>query len=204
MPMMTLRSIYIFLSTTGLFVLAVLPTLVYAQRTDEFVPLVGIPGVTNNEDVGSYLNALFLLSISIAALLAVIKLVIAGAKYMLSDVVSNKQSAVADIKGALFGLLIIAAAILILTTINPRIAEFEIDFSYEIAGQENEPPEREPIVTETYDCSEPESFVDLAGDLCLEARTQCIVDGGRYVAGSARASGNLSIECIFGGPAVGR
>ena len=104
-----------------LVILAV-PTLSYAA---DFLPLVGIPGVTNagNAGFGAYINALYRLSISIAALLAVIKIVAAGAKYMLSDIVTSKESAKDDIRGALIGLLIIIGAVVILTTINSDITE---------------------------------------------------------------------------------
>ena len=84
--------------------------------------LVDIP-VADSSSFGGYINALYLLAISIAAVLAVIKLIIAGVKYMLSDVVTNKASAKADIKGALLGLLLILAAVLILEVINPSIGD---------------------------------------------------------------------------------
>jgi hypothetical protein len=101
-----------------------IPAGVYAA---DFLPLVGIPGVTNagNAGFGDYINALYRLSISLAALLAVIKIVAAGAKYMLSDIVTNKESAKADIRGALLGLLIILGAFIILNTINTDITKNE-------------------------------------------------------------------------------
>ena len=86
-----------------------------------FVPLVGIPGINAEASFNDYINALYALSISIAALIAVIKIIIAGVKWMLSDVVSSKQEAKSDIQGALLGLLIIIAAVLILEVINPQL-----------------------------------------------------------------------------------
>ena len=56
-----------------------------------FTPLVGIPGIDPAAGFNQYINALYALSISIAGLLAVIKIIIAGVKYMLSDVVTNKS-----------------------------------------------------------------------------------------------------------------
>ena len=77
-----------------------------------FIPLVGIPGVDpNNPVLGTYINAIYRLSISLAALLAVIKIVAAGASYMLSDIVTTKSNAKDDIKGALIGLLIVISAV---------------------------------------------------------------------------------------------
>jgi len=91
-----------------------------------YEPLVNIPGVSNPQDTNAYINALYALSISLAALLAVIKIIIAGAKYMLSDVVTDKSEAKEDIKGALLGLLLIVSAVLILTTINPNLTNLTI------------------------------------------------------------------------------
>jgi hypothetical protein len=97
---------------------ALLPIVTYAQA---FVPLVGIPQLSGTPNLGSYINALYALSISIAALLAVIKIIIAGVKWMLSDVVTSKQEAKSDIQGALLGLLIVISAVLVLGQINPQL-----------------------------------------------------------------------------------
>lgn len=103
-----------------------IPTLVLAQG---YVPLVGIPGVPDvNTDFNSYINALYGLSISIAALLAVIKIVIAGVKWMMTDIVTSKGAAKEDIKGALLGLLVILGAVLILETINPNLKSVSFNF----------------------------------------------------------------------------
>ncbi len=92
-----------------------------------YTPLVGIPGLTDpGLNFGDYINALYALSISIAALLAVIKIVIAGMKYMLSDIVTSKSDAINDIQGAVFGLLVVISAVLILTVINPNLKQTEI------------------------------------------------------------------------------
>jgi hypothetical protein len=91
---------------------------------------VGIPGLTGQTgDLNSYINALYRMSISIAALLAVIKIIAAGAKYMLSDIVTHKEDAKNDIQGALVGLLVVIGAVLILNTINPDLAKvnFNVD-----------------------------------------------------------------------------
>ena len=91
-----------------------------------FVPLVGIPGVNPDADFGTYINALYVLSISLAALLAVIKIIVAGVKWMLTDVVTRKEDAKKDIQAALTGLLIIISAVVILTTINPNLVKFNL------------------------------------------------------------------------------
>lgn len=110
------------------FLLLLMPTLALAV---EYPNLISIPGV-NGEQVsgfGGYINALYLLSISIAAILAVIKIIIGGVKYMLSDVVTNKSDAKSEIKGALIGLLLIISAVLILEVINPNITKNDVGFT---------------------------------------------------------------------------
>ena len=83
--------------------------------------MVNLPGYNPGDGFGSFVNLVYGLAISIAALLAVVKIVIAGVKWMLSDVVTSKVEAKADIQGALLGLIIIISAVLIITVINPTI-----------------------------------------------------------------------------------
>ncbi|MBY0538733.1 pilin [Patescibacteria group bacterium] len=112
-----------------LFFIAFVCLLVPAtSQAGEFVNLVGVPGIDSNglPNLNAYINALYRLSISIAALLAVIKIVIAGAKYMLSDIVTHKEDAKKDIQGALIGLLIVIGAIIILNTINTDLTNLNL------------------------------------------------------------------------------
>lgn len=108
----------------GLFGLVALPLLTLAQP---YTPLVNIPGVSNPQaNFSDFINALYALAIGIAGLLAVVKLIIAGMKYMLSDVVTSKQEAIKDIYGAVFGLLIVLSAYLILYVINPSLTTTDV------------------------------------------------------------------------------
>ncbi len=103
-----------------------IPTVTYGQNTG-YIPLVGIPGITDNGiSFEGYVNALYALSISVAALLAVIKIIIAGMKWMLSDIVTSKGEAIEEIKGAVFGLIVVISAVLILTVINPQLTRTQI------------------------------------------------------------------------------
>ena len=70
-----------------------IPSFVYGQ-TNVYAPLVGIPGNAAG-GFDQYISFLYGASISVAALLAVVKIIIAGAKYMLSDIVSSKGAAIA-------------------------------------------------------------------------------------------------------------
>jgi len=94
------------------------------RETYDFVPLVGIPYVNTDAppSLAGYVDALYTAAISIAAFMAVVKIIFAGVKYMLSDVVTSKEDAKKDIRGALIGLLIVLGAVLILNTINPQLS----------------------------------------------------------------------------------
>ncbi len=103
-----------------LFVILLIPTVSFAVVDIKY--LVGIPGIDNPSlSLNDYINALYALSISVAALLAVIKIIIAGVKWMLSDIVTSKQEAKSDIWGATLGLLLVISAVLILGVINPQL-----------------------------------------------------------------------------------
>jgi hypothetical protein len=104
------------------------PVFVFAQGK-VYSPLVNIPSQGNQQmSFEAYINFLYGMSISIAALLAVVKIVIAGAKYMLSDVISKKGEAISDIQGAILGLLLIISAVVILELINPNLTARAITF----------------------------------------------------------------------------
>ena len=152
------------------FCLFILPTFVSAQTN--FVSLVGIPGVPNNgQDLGAYFNALYRLSISLAALLAVIKIIGAGAKYMLTDIVPAKGEALADIKGALLGLLVIIAAVIILSTINRNILNTNLEFTQvgenaTSADNTDTQASTPPSLSEARSQSEACDIIERSGNLC--------------------------------------
>lgn len=98
----------------------------HAQTFADYRPMVVIPGLDpDNQSTDEYVNALYVLSITIAAFLAVVKIIFGGVKWMLSDVVTDKSSAKKDIWGAIIGLLIVLAAVLVLNTINPNLTKLK-------------------------------------------------------------------------------
>ncbi len=98
-----------------------------AQETTVFKSLVGLPGLNpSNQDIGQLIKTLYSLAIIIGAMLAVIKIILGGVKYMFSGTVTTTEAAKADIKGALLGLLIIVGAVVILGTINPQLINLDI------------------------------------------------------------------------------
>ena len=109
------------LATLPSLVILVAPIITLAA-TINYEPLVAIPGLTDKGgDLSSYVNAAYAFSISIAALLAVIKIIIAGVKWMMTDKIGSISEAKSDIQSALLGLIIIICAVLIINIINPSI-----------------------------------------------------------------------------------
>jgi hypothetical protein len=96
-----------------------IPVMVHGQQKI-YSPLVDIPG-NGPQSFEQYISFLYGASISIAALLAVVKIIIAGAKYMVSDVVPAKGDAI-------LGLLLILGAVIILEFINPQLTKQTIQF----------------------------------------------------------------------------
>lgn len=105
-------------------------TVVFAQDSSNYTPIVTIPGMkdfnSSKGGVEQYINALYILTITIASILAVVKIIFGGVKWMLSDVITDKSAAKKDIRGALLGLLIVLSAVLILNTINVNLTNLNI------------------------------------------------------------------------------
>ena len=111
------------LTFIGLIALALLPSFTLAQ----YQPLVGLPGIgTDTSSFDAYIETIYAVTITVAAMLAVIKIVIAGVKYMTTDIVTSKGDAKADIRGAILGLLVVLAAVLIIEVINPDINDVNL------------------------------------------------------------------------------
>ena len=110
---------------TAYLLLLVVPTIVFGQ---EIVTMTTLPGMPNPGESGvdGYITTLYTVSISAAALLVVIKLIIAGVKYMFSEIVTDNSDAKKDIQAALLGILIILAAVTVLNTINPQLTNLDI------------------------------------------------------------------------------
>jgi hypothetical protein len=103
-----------------------IPVILFAQEDNN--NLVNLPiGETNS--FNDYINAVYLMFISIAALIAVVKIIIAGVKYMFTDIVTQKGEAKRDIQGALLGLLVVLSAVVVLTIINPDLTTFDPDIT---------------------------------------------------------------------------
>lgn len=99
-----------------------------AAQAQEFVPLSGLPALqeSNDPDLPDILNTIYVVAVAVGAIVAVIKIAIAGTKYVLSEIVTDKSDAKKDINSALLGLIIILATYVVLHTIYPGIVDFNI------------------------------------------------------------------------------
>ncbi len=128
--------------------------------TAQYQPLAGIPGVTTGTQpsFAAYVNSLYSLAITLAAMFAVIKIVLAGVKYMTTSLSSGKEDAKGDILGAVLGLLIILGTFLILNTINTQLTEIKLAPTEKI---QYVPGEEKSTDSRGSECDK-----SLAGDLC--------------------------------------
>ena len=113
-------------SSLGFFLL---PSLAWAQpaagagacAAGTYRLLAPVGGLTECLTLTQYLSGVFLITIGIAGVLAVVMIVICGIKMMMSGSVSGKSAAKECITNAIFGLLIALGAWAILYTINPDL-----------------------------------------------------------------------------------
>ncbi len=115
----------LFFLITG-FIVVAFPTLLFSA-TPTFVALEGVPGIpTSSGNLPQYLNSIYKILITLGAMVACIKIIIAGVKYSFSGIVTDKAEAKHEIQGALFGLAILLLPFVVLTTINPNLASMNI------------------------------------------------------------------------------
>lgn len=136
---------------TLLTILFIAPSLALAQ---EFVPLVGVPGVEpNTQKIDGYINALYFLSIGLAAAFAVVRIIYAGVQLMFSETPSARSDAKKSIGGALLGLILVLGAVTLLDEVNPNLKNFDIFGNAEPIKVEVPPsaPANDP-------CSDPYSY----------------------------------------------
>jgi hypothetical protein len=82
---------------------------------------------TDERDLGNFLNKLFMGSIALGGILAVLRLAWAGFVYMSSDLWSSKGHAKEIIQETLLGLFLLLAIWIILNFINPDILKLKVE-----------------------------------------------------------------------------
>lgn len=161
-----------------------------------YKPIVGVPGLSNSGGytTQAYVNAIYKLSITIGALIAVVRIIFAGVEYMFDGVITHKSDAIKKIRGAIFGLLIILSAVLLLNTINPNLTTLSIFNNAPSIDPQNTTPtdssirqniiKNNPVVGSVFSgaVSSPEHIAFIK---------QCLADGG--IPAQSGATGN--VEC---------
>ncbi len=82
----------------------------------------------SDANLATYINSMFKIAISVGAIIAVIRLGVAGFKYMGGDMWHTKEKAKEDIREVFFGLLLLLSIWIILKQINPNLLNLNIVF----------------------------------------------------------------------------
>jgi hypothetical protein len=115
----------IFVGIAMIILTMVEPLTLYAQQSQQFLPLTRIPGVDYTSAttiVDSFVRIVFIA----AALLAVIRIIWGGILYLTTEAVTGKSEGKSMIQDALVGLLLIIVAVLLLTIINPDLLNIRV------------------------------------------------------------------------------
>ena len=118
----------------GMFITGGLFTFYYSTQaeTNEYTVLAPLPGVgdtTGKTTLEKYLPAMFNIAIVLSAVFAVLMIVIGGFQYMSTDAIQGKSAGRERIKNAIFALVLVIGAWLILWTINPALLTLNLDIS---------------------------------------------------------------------------
>lgn len=98
-----------------------------------YKPLVNLPGIQGGStSIPAFINRVYIFTIVIGSLFGVVKIALAGAKYSMGDVITNKEEAKKDIKGVLLGLVVLLAPWIVLNTIYPGL--LNLDFTKNITN----------------------------------------------------------------------
>lgn len=134
-----------------LLFMCVLPFLALAQDPPPYQLLAdGLPyvgAVPADDGLAGYLEAFFKLGLGIAVTLAVLLFVYNGVVYMTSDATGQKAAAVGAFKDIVTGLLIVFAAVMVLSQINPQLTNFGLFTSLNTAKYCIEHPGEKPTCT---------------------------------------------------------
>lgn len=109
----------------------VLPTVRVSAADGDYAVLAPLPGIADNvgdtTTLEKYLPQVFNILIGLSAVTAVLMIVIGGFQYMSSDAIQGKSAGKERIKNAIYGLVLVISAWLILYTINPNLLEINLN-----------------------------------------------------------------------------
>ncbi len=114
-----------------------LPTIVALAADDlSYTVLAPLPCIGSDQDcktaatkteLKDYIPGIFKLAIGLSAVAAVLMIVIGGFQYISSDAIMGKKDGKERIKNAVFGLVLVISAWLILNTINPNLLNINLN-----------------------------------------------------------------------------
>ena len=118
-----------FFIASGFIFLGMIPHVLAAQN---FIPLAGIPGLTQNVPVSSaglatFFNNLYKYLIGLAAILAVIEIIWGGIEYSTQDSISKKSDGKKRITQAILGLVLVLSPVIVFSIINPSILNLSLN-----------------------------------------------------------------------------
>ena len=94
-----------------------------------YVPLQPVPGVpVGNADFKTYLIAGFKIGISVAGILSVLMLVVAGFQYATTDAFTGKEESKNKMTKVVYGLVLILVSYILLNTVNKDTVSLKLDF----------------------------------------------------------------------------
>lgn len=100
---------------------------IYHLLADSYYPLSPLPGLnTQSTNLTDYLTSVFTVTISVAAMLAVIMIVFGGFQYLTREASADKDEGRKRITQALLGLLLLLGSYLILKVIDPNILKLDL------------------------------------------------------------------------------
>lgn len=121
----------------------------------DFVQLAPLP--TNfpfdQRTLPGYINTIFYLAISVGAVLAVIRITVAGFEMMTSEAVGQIKNSRETITSAVIGLILLLSVTLILSVINPNIVDLSLLNFSQLEGENvpvpniPKPEDAQPIIT---------------------------------------------------------
>ena len=109
-----------------------LPLTLHRLSYAAFAPLAEYKGTRlagiYSGDLYTFLNLVFVIALSVGAVMAVLQLAVAGYMYMGSDLWQNKQKVKDKIRDAFIGLFLLLSVWIVLNLINPNILKLNLIF----------------------------------------------------------------------------
>jgi hypothetical protein len=127
-----MRKLILKIGIMAVLAIIILPALQVVAATEPYTLLAPLPNLTTvpgDNPLGTYVPFIFNLLIGLSAVWAVLMIVIGGFQYMTTDAVMKKTQGKERIKNAVFGLVLVIAAWIILNTVNPNLLKLSLDIS---------------------------------------------------------------------------